>query len=223
MSTKTKLLVATTTLCILGGVSTSANAATPECGERCGSVFSSELGSYMQPGPVEAVLGGVARVGQPVILKPADGSDPSQDISPQLQTVSEFHAGGLVSAEVNSHYGPLFSVQQRYAPYGEPTDLCVGLAKVAYQNEGLTLQPCDVSARTVWILDFPDSPDTAPLFFPIVNASTTRFEHPFAMDLRRDELVNDRKTVQIHVRRLKFLSDEKTLPESQLWGFIPGA
>ena len=220
MSTKTKLLVAAATLCTLGGVSTSANAATPECGQRCGSVFSSELGSYMQPGPVEAVLGGVARVGQPVILKPADGSDPSQDISPQLQTVAEFYADGLVSAEVNDRYGPLLSVQQRYAPYGDPTDLCVGLAKVAYQNEGLTLQPCDVSARTVWILDFPDS--HVPDFFPILNASTTGFERPFAMDLRRDEVVVDRKTIQIHVRRLKFLTDDKILPDSQLWGFIDG-
>jgi hypothetical protein len=222
VSIKRKLLVAAATLTILGGVSASANAATPQCGEECGSVFSRELGSYTQPGPVEAVLGGVARVGQPVILKPASGSDPSQDIMPHLRTVSAFYEAGMVSAEVNSHYGSLPAVQQEYAPYGDETDLCVGLAKVAYQNEGLTLQPCDVSARTVWILDFPDSPDTAPLFFPIVNASTTRFERPFAMDLRRDEVVNDRKTLQIHVRRLKFLTDDKTLPDSQLWGFIPG-
>jgi hypothetical protein len=222
MFIKRKWLVAAATLTILGGVSASANAATPECGERCGSVFSRELGSYTQPGPVEAVLGGVARVGQPVTLKPADSSDPSQDIMPQLQPVSDFYADGLVSADVNSHYGQLPGVQQRYAPYGQPTDLCVGLAKVAYQNEGLTLQPCDVSARTVWILDFPDSRPDEPLYFPIVNASTRAFERPFAMDLRRDEVVNDRKTIQIHVRRLKFLTDDKILPDSQLWGFIEG-
>jgi hypothetical protein len=222
MSIKMKLLVAAATLSILGGVSASANAATPECGSLCGSVFSRELGSYTQPGPVEAVLGGVARVGQPVILKPASGSDPSQDIIPEGQSVSEFYEAGLVSADVNSHYGPLLGVQQRYAPYGDPTELCVGLAKVAYQNEGLTLQPCDVSARTVWIIDTPDSRPDEPLYFPIVSASTTRFERPFAMDLRRDEVVNDRKTLQIHVRRLKFLTDDKILPDSQLWGFIQG-
>jgi hypothetical protein len=220
VSIKSKLLVGAATLTILGGVSASANAATPECGSLCGSVFSRELGSYTQPGPVEAVLGGVARVGQPVILKPASSSDPSQDIIPHLGTVSTFYAAGQVSADVNRHYGSLPGVQQEYAPYGKGTRLCVGLAQVAYQNEGLSLQPCDVSARTVWILDAPDS--HVPLFFPIVNASTTRFERPFAMDLRRDEVVNDRKTIQIHVRRLKFLADEKTLPDSQLWGFIPG-
>ena len=221
MSIKRQLLVGAATLTILGGVSASANAATPECGMDCGSVFSRELGGTLaQPGPVEAVLGGVARVGQPVILKPASSSDPSQDIMPQLQTVSAFYEAGQVSADVNSHYGQLFGVQQKYAPFGIATNLCVGLAQVAYQNEGLTLQPCDVSARTVWILDFPDS--HVPGFFPIVNASTTKFERPFAMDLRRDEVVNDRKTIQIHVRRLKFLTDEKTLPDSQLWGFRQG-
>ena len=135
--------------------------------------------------------------------------------------VSDFYADGLVSADVNDHYGQLSAVQQRYAPVGMVTNLCVGLAKLAYQNEGLTLQPCDVSARTVWILDFPDS--HVPGFFPILNASTRGFERPFAMDLRRDEVVNDRKTIQIHVRRLKFLTDDKILPDSQLWGFIEGA
>jgi hypothetical protein len=222
LSIKRKWLMAAATLTILGGMNAPANAATPECGSLCGSVFSHELGSYTQPGPVEAVLGGVARVGQPVILKPASSSDPSQDIIPRGQSVSAFYAAGQVSAEVNRHYGSLTGVQQEYAPYGKGTRLCVGLAKVAYQNEGLTLQPCDVSARTVWIIDTPDSPATAPLYFPIVNASTRNFKRPFAMDLRRDEIVNARKTLQIHVRRLKFLTDDKTLPDSQLWGFIQG-
>jgi hypothetical protein len=35
-------------------------------------------------------------------------------------------------------------------------------------------------------------------------------------------VVVDRKTIQIHVRRLKFLTDDKILPDSQLWGFIDG-
>ena len=227
MSIKRKVLAVATTLTIAGGVialdTHSVSAATPACGSLCGSVFSRELSTYTQPGPVEAVFRGVARVGQPVILKPASGSDPSEDIIPHGSRISELYAAGMVSAEVNSHYGDLLGVQQEYAPYGVGTGLCVGLARVAYQNEGLTLEPCSVSARTVWIIDTPDSPATAPRYFPIVNASTTRFERPFAMDLPRDEVASDRQTLQIHVRRLKFLTREKTLPESQLWGFLPGA
>jgi hypothetical protein len=199
----------------------SAGAATPECGARCISIFSKELGTFEQPGVVEAVLDGVASIGQPVILKEASSSDPSEDIMPHRAPVSDFFAAGMVSAEVNDHYGDLFAVQQEYAPLGIPSGLCVGLATVAHQNEGLTLQSCSVPSTTVWILD-PSLSPTAPGYFPIINASTTDFHHPFAMDLRQDEIVSDQHTLQIHVRRLQFLGSDRTLPDKQLWGVHPG-
>src|SRR3712207_8124818 len=43
----------------------------------------------------------------------------------------------------------LDAVQQRYAPLGVLTELCVGVAELE-QNEVLSLQPCD-GPRTVWI------------------------------------------------------------------------
>ena len=227
MSIKSKMLAAAATLTIVGAVialdTLPASAATPACGSQCGSIFSRELGTYAQPSVVEGVLQGVANVGQPVILKQASGSDPSEDIIPHRGLVSAFYAAGMVSADVNKHYGNLLGVQQEYAPYGVGTGLCVGLASIAYQNEGLTLQPCSIPGRTVWIIDTPDSPATAATgYFPIVNASTTKFERPFAMDLPQDEVASDQQTLQIHVRHLKFLTHEKTLPDSQLWGFHPG-
>ena len=91
--------------------------------------------------------------------------------------MSDFYAAGMVSAEANSHYGSLMAVQQEYAPFGIGTDLCVGLAKVA-QNEGLTLQPCDVPGTTVWIVH-PDLSPATPGYFPIINAATTDFRGPF--------------------------------------------
>jgi hypothetical protein len=87
----------------------------------------------------------------------------------------------------------------------------------AYQDEGLTLQPCN-SARTVWILDSAESPANAPAYFPIVSGSTTDFVHPFAMDLPQDEVASSQQILQIHVRHLQFLGDENALPDSQLWG-----
>jgi hypothetical protein len=205
---------------VCGGIvldSVPASAATPECGSACGSVFSRELGTYADPEVVEAVLDGVARVGQPVILKEASSSDPSEDIIAHRSSVSALYAAGMVSAEVNENYPNLLGVQQEYAPHGVGTGLCVGLAKTAFQNEGLTLQSCSVPGRTIWIID----PAVVP-FFPIVNGSTTTFARPFAMDLPRDEIVSGRQTLQIHVRHEKFLTDEKTLPDSQLWGFHQG-
>jgi hypothetical protein len=227
LSIKTKVLAAVATLTIIGGMSAAAtgaaSAATPECGPDCISVFSSELGTYAQPNFVEAVLGGGrAKVGQPVGLKPASRFDPSQDIKPDAPVpdakVSDFYAAGMVSAKANRHYGSLPAVQQRYAPFGRVTDLCVGLASVA-QNEGLTLQPCSVPGTTVWIVH--EGLATPSGYFPIINAATTDFRRPFAMHLPRNKLANG-KPVQMQARRLQFLTGEKTLRARQLWGAVFG-
>jgi hypothetical protein len=201
-------------------VTPSASAATPGCvDEGCISIFSRELGTYAEPNVIEAVLGGVAEVGQPVILSPASSSDPSQDFIPRGGLVSDFYAAGMVSAEVNSHYGDLSAAQIEYSPFGVRSDLCVGLAATAFQNEGLTLQPCTVPARTVWIIDFADYPAG---FFTIVNGSTTDFSRPFAMTYPRYQEAADHRIQQIEVRRLEFLSNEHTVPDRQLWGAVFG-
>jgi hypothetical protein len=234
LSIKRRVLAAVATLAIVGGVSAAAtgaaSAATPECtaaatvsGTVCISVFSSELGTYEQPNFVEAVLaGGGANVGQPVGLKPASRFDPSQDILPDAPVpdakVSDFYAAGMVSAEANSHYGSLPAVQQRYAPFGIPTELCVGLASVA-QNEGLTLQPCSVPGTTVWVVH--EGLATPTGYFPIINAATTDFRRPFAMHLPRNEVASGRP-LQMQARRLQFLTGEKTLRARQLWGAVFG-
>ncbi len=195
-----------------------ASAATPQCGSRCISVFSSELGTTAQPNFVEAVLAdGAAIVGRPVGLKAASRFDPTQDIQPRLAKVSDFYAMGLASAAANRQYGSLDAVQQRYAPFGIPTELCVGLANVA-QKEGLTLQPC-TAATTVWIPY--TALATADGYFPIINAATRDFDRPFAMHLPRNRIASGRP-LQMQARRLQFRTGEKILPARQLWGVVPG-
>lgn len=199
----------------------SASAASTACGAPCLSLFSAEHGTPGQPNVIETVLDGVAKVGQPVILKRASNSDPSQDIIVNRGgSVSEFYADGLVSAEVNSHYGELLAAMIEYAPFGNPTGLCVGLAKIAFQGEGLTLQPCTVGARTVWIINPELSPTAG--YVTVISGSTTDFARPFAMHYARDENVNDGRLQEIQVRRLQFLSNGKTLRERQLWGLHEG-
>jgi hypothetical protein len=225
LSIKRKVLAAVATLTIVAGVSAAAtgaaSAATPECAAVavCISVFSSELGTHDEPNFVEAVLGGGgANVGQPVGLKRADKFDATQDILPDAPvpeaTVSHFFAAGMVSAEANRHYGHLPAVQQRYAPFGIMTELCVGLASVV-QNEGLTLQPCSVRGTTVWVVGMDLA--TPAGYFPIINAATTDFRRPFAMHLPRNEVASGRP-LQMEARRLQFLTHEKTLRARQLWG-----
>ena len=49
--------------------------------------------------------------------------------------------------------------ENEYAPFGVDSGLCMGVATTAVNGEGVTLQPCGVSANTVWILDTYDSWD----------------------------------------------------------------
>lgn len=218
--TRTALAVVAT-LAVAAGVSAlatnAANAATETCAGDCISVFSSELGTYEDPNFVEAILGdGAAEVGQPVGLKAASNSDPTEDILPLLAPVSHFHGLGIVSDEANEHYASNIGVQQQYAPFGDGTGLCVGLAEVK-QNVGLTLQPCD-AATTVWVIDaYESSPEG---YFPIINAATTDHDSPFAMHLPRDAVAAD-KPLQMRARRLQFREDG-TLRARQLWGAVDG-
>jgi hypothetical protein len=149
MSIKTKALAAVATLTLAGGLNTvetlPAIAATPQCGPNCIQIFSAKFGTNANPNFVETVSRGVGAVGQPTILARPSSSNPAGDFiatAPGKGLVSDFFDAGMVSAAVNEHYGSENAAQIEYAPFGEPTGLCAGLATTAYQNEGLTLQPC---------------------------------------------------------------------------------
>jgi hypothetical protein len=227
MSIKRTLQAVVATLTLAGGVSAavplSASAATPACGPSCLSVFSPELDTYAHPNFVEHVFGGIASVGTPTGLNAASGSDSSEDfINPRPGSVSDYYAMGLVSAEVNSHYGSLMASQLEYAPLGIASGLCVGVATDPFENEALSLQPCRVPGRTVWIIGTALSPATAAAhLFPIVSGATSVFSRPFAMSYPRH--VDTTETLPpIRLRRLQFQGDESTLPETQLWGVKSG-
>jgi hypothetical protein len=228
MSIKTRARTIVATLTIVAGASAAstlpASAATPACGPSCLSVFSSELGTYAQPHFVEHVFGGKASVGQPTGLNRASGSDSSEDfINPHPGSVSDYYAMGLVSDPVNRHYGALTASQLEYTPSGVPSGLCVGVAYDPFQGEALSLQPCTVPGRTVWIIDTADSPATAAAHsFPIVSGATSSFSRPFAMTY--PSYVNTTATLPpIRLRHLQFHATEHAVPARQLWGVLTGA
>lgn len=227
MSIKRTVRVVIATLTLVGGLSAlpplSASAATPACGGNCLSVFSPELGTYAHPNFVEHAFGGVAQVGTPTGLNTASSSDPSEDwMNPHPGTVSDYYALGLVSADVDSHYGNLTASQLEYSPFGMPTGLCVAAAVDPYQNEPLSLQSCSIPGRTVWIIGTALSPTTAAAhLFPIVSGATSDFSRPFAMSYPRHP--NTDKTLPpIRLRHLQFEGSEGTLPTNQLWGVYRG-
>lgn len=219
MSIKAKVLAAAATLTITGALSTAgtlpASAATPRCGQACVQIFSAKFGTYAHPGFIETVFLGIPAAGVPTIVHRASSSDPAGDfIVPQAGPVSTFYTDGMVSAAVNAHYGSETAVQVEYAPYGKATGLCAAVATTAYQNEGLSLQPCSTPGTTVFILDTADSPATAPDYFPIVNASTTDFTHPFTMTIQG----NPAHELFPQIKLQHLIGNPADVPDNQLWG-----
>ena len=225
MPIKTKVLVAAATLTLAGGLGTAgalpASAATTQCGQACIQIFSAKFGTPAQPTFIETVFLGIPAPGVPTILHPGSPTDAAADFIVPLggpEPVSQFYADGLVSAAVNSHYGSEPAVQVEYAPYGKPTGLCAALATTAYQDEGLSLEPCSIPGTTVWVIDVADSPATAPTYFPLVNGSTTDFSHPFGMTIWGNP--GHELFPQIKVEHLT--GNPADVPANQLWGATSG-
>ena len=221
MSIKSKVPAAAAGLILACGLSAAATlpagASTTQCGSACVQISSKMYG----PGFVESVFQGIAAAGQPTILHAASDSDPTGDFINPLGhpvLVSTFYAQGMVSAAVNAHYGSEPAVQVEYAPFGQGTGLCAAVATPAYQNEGLSLQPCSTPGTTVFIIDKNDSPGTWPAWFPIVNASAADFTHPYTMTI--DGNPADKPFPQITLQRMH--DNPTDVPDNQLWQAPPG-
>ena len=222
MSIKSKVLAAAAVLTVTGGLSAAgtvaASAATPQCtaaSQNCVEVYSMKYAMPTSLGFVETVFLGIPVRGVPTVVRPASSSNPAEDlIIPLSGTVSQLYAQGMVSAAVNEHYGSEHAVQIEYAPYGRPTGLCTAVAATAYQDEGLSLQPCSTPGTTVWIIDTADSPTTAPAYFPIVNGSDTDFVHPFAMSI----LGNPAHQPVTPIIMQHLTGNPGSVPANQLWG-----
>ena len=218
MSLKKKVGAIAAALVTVCGMSAAAaipaSAATPACGQYCIGVFSSELGTYAQPNFVEHVFGGVATVGTETGLTAVSSTDASEDfMNPHQGHVSDYYNLGLVSADVEQHYANLGAAQLEYAPLGQPTGLCVGVPSSPYSGEALSLQPCTVPGRTVWII----GTATSAGFFPIISGATTDFVHPFAMTYPR-HVDTDTMLPPIRLFHLQFRGPAHAVPDTQLWG-----
>ena len=236
MSIKSKVLATAATLTLVGGVGTagalSASAATPSCGFTCIEIFSHQFGTHAHPNFVMDVFRQGEKVGQPIILFRSSNADPAEDFTVSFQgLVSDFYDAELVSAALNLHYGdgsvaaidqPALEIE--YSPFGVDSGLCAGVRSTAVQNEGVTLQPCGVTSKTVWVVDVADSPVTlAHGYVPLINGSDTNFSHPFVLTYPSNGYPTDMPRPQLKVTNLTGFSNGfgpivGTVPNTQLWG-----
>jgi hypothetical protein len=237
MSIKSKVLASAATLTLVGGVGSvgalSASAATPSCGFSCIEVFSHDFGTHFRPNFVMDVLRQGERVGQPIILFRTSNADPAEDFTISFQgLVSDFFAAGLVSAAVNLHYGggatgfpDDFAYEIEYAPYGVDSGLCTGVGSTAVAGTKIALEPCGVSAKTVWIVDSSDS--TFSGYVPLINGSDTNFSHPYVMTYPATGYPTDMPRPQLYTANLTGFSNgtfnnPSGVNDNQLWGFDQG-
>jgi len=240
MSFKSKLLAGAASLAMASGLAVvggltagSAVAATPSCGDNffnqglppgCINVFSRQFGTHRSPNFIMDVFRQGAKVGQPIILFRTSNSDPAEDFTISLQgTVTDFLGAGLVTSATALHYANDVAFELEYSPYGVQSGLCVGVASTAIQNEGVSLQPCGVSGKTVWIADDVDQPIQAiRTYFPFINGSNTNFSHPFVLTYPSNGFPTDKPRPQLQVRNLTGFSSGfgpivGTVPNTQLW------
>jgi hypothetical protein len=234
MSIKSKVLAAAATLTLLSGAGTAgvltagpAHAATGICGTFCTDVFNAQFGKS----DLVDVFRQGANIGQPIILFQASNIDRAEDFTVDIQASVNVLAGiGLVSPLVALHYGPNIAKEYEYTPDGTPTDLCVGVAATAFSGEGVTLQPCGVSGRTIWIDDNLVSPITGLndaavingiLYFPLINGSTTTFTHPQVLTYPAFANPTSIPRPQITVHSLQKFSNGLVF-HNQMWSSVPG-
>jgi hypothetical protein len=234
MSFKRKVAAAAATLTLVGGVGLagaltagSASAATPSCGFRCIDVFSKQFGTHAHPNYVVDVYRQGERAGQKIILFRTANYDPAEDFTVAYQgTVADFYAAHMVSAALNLHYSNLPAFENEYAPFGVDSGLCMGVAVAAFDDEGVTLQPCGVSANTVWVLDYRDSWSTFSHggYVPLINGSDTNFSHPEVLTYPNIRYPTDSSRPQLTITPLTGFSQGPNGPElgtvndDLLWG-----
>jgi hypothetical protein len=123
---------------------------------------------------------------------------------------------------------PAFEIE--YTPLGQFSGLCMGVASTAVQEEGVTLQPCGASSKTVWAVDLFDQPLLT--FFrgyaPLINGSDTNFSQPFVLTYPASGYPTDKPRPQLQVDNLQGFSQQfppilpfsnyPTVPDSQIWG-----
>ena len=211
MSIKSKVLAAAATLTLVGGVGTagaltagSASAATPSCGPSCINLFNKDFAGFNggAASPVD-VFRQSEKVGNPIILFRSSNSDPALDWNSSFQgTVNQLVALGLLSPLTGLHYGTLPAFENEYAPFGVDSGLCSGVAATAFQGEGVTLQPCGVSGKTIWIVDFHANNFNNFPGVPLINGSNTNFSHPFVLTYPANANPTDKPRVQLTVTNL---------------------
>jgi len=232
MSFKSKVIAAAATLTLVGGAAATmasgpANAATPSCGHRCINLFSKKFSDVLTTKPpfVVDVFRQGANINQPIIMFQSSNADPAEDFTVSLQgTVTQFAAAGLLpTGALTLHYATDLAFEFQYSPNGVDSGLCVGTASTPIANTPVSLQPCGVSAKTVWITDrqnrAPGGLFTFP-YVPLISAAGLNFSNPFVLTYPQNANPNDKPRAQLVTQNLHQFSRGQVFDNQQWSAFF---
>ena len=126
-------------------------------------------------------------------------------------TVNDWFNVGLINATLDQQYGPDETFEFQYMPGNVSTGLCLGLTLPAAQGTKVTLQPCGVSPKTLWI---DDTADGSGGYVPYVNGSGTQYPAPFV-------LTGPKAGGPLTTRALK-ANKKGVIHKAQMWQLISG-
>ncbi|HEY1920039.1 MAG TPA: hypothetical protein VGH27_31085 [Streptosporangiaceae bacterium] len=154
-----------------------ASAATAQCGSLCASFHPLSYGTS-DVLAVEGASGTKASQGQKVTIAAASSTNQAEDwVLEDEGTVSEFYEAGLMSAEMNLHWGSDQVYQITYAPDGTWTGFCLGVSSTNGSGS-VTLQPCGETAAALWVADTADASGRA---LPLINGDNNNFSNPYSL------------------------------------------
>ena len=191
--------------------------ATPACGGGCFNLYSLAFGhNQIQSANVPGDNGTGGKVGQTVNLRSATDSSPNEDFSGGfVGTVEQLCTEGQLSPYICNFYGSSSPSQGKFpvyesnwSPYGNESDLCLGIHRPAVNNENVTMQACGVSSATFWVADLADAHIG---YTPFLNGADTNFTHPLVLTV-----VSTHFGKRMKLERLNLLTGG-FVPNEQMW------
>lgn len=152
-------------------------AATASCGSDCISFYPLSTGTsdvLSVADPSESPY-----QGEPVTIAAASSTDQGEDwFLDEQDPVVDFYEAGLMSAEMNLHWGSDEAYEIDYVPDGEFSGLCMGTT-TSNGSGAVTLQPCGETAATLWVADTADQDGRA---VPLINGNNTNYAYPYSLE-----------------------------------------
>jgi hypothetical protein len=110
-----------------------------------------------------------------------------------------------------------FAFEVEYSPYGVDSGLCVGVPTTAVNDTYVSLQPCGVSAKTVWVQDVDNATGFVGSYTPFINGSDTNFSHPYVLDYPHNSFPTDMPRAQLITNELQLNAHHQIVQDTQEW------